>query len=179
VSRTIAHPGRRCGQRRSDYNGKMKAAVLSFLALSLCLAAQSVDGGDAAATQGLKSDLQSLRTSGAQAETMSRQVGMHMLLLAEKTHEPKAPTLQRFSESLVGALAGHAVMQEDIDRLAGDIAQTMQSAGTSTIGFEETVKDFEKRLMRAGVQAIRAHLVASNLERVGREVRGPEGFPAR
>ena len=155
----------------------MKAALFSLLTISLSLSAQSVGGVSAA--QELKGDLQSLRGGAPPVAAFSRQVGTHILLLAEKTHEPTAPTLARFSDSLVGALAGHVPAQEDLDRLAGDIQQTLQSAGTSTIGFTETIKDFERRLVRAGVPAIRAHLVATNLERVGREVRGPEDAPVR
>jgi hypothetical protein len=153
------------------YNGTMKAAVLSFVAISLCLSAQT--------SGGLKSDLQSLRTGAPATPALAQQVGAHILVLAEETHEPKFPTLKQFSESLVSALAGHSFGQEDLDRLAGDIQQTVQSAGTSTIGFEETIQDFEKRLMRTGVKSARAHLVASNLERLGREVRGPDDRPVQ
>lgn len=149
----------------------MKASV-GFVALSLCLWGQS--GG-----QGLKGDLESLRTGAAATPALTHQLGAHLLLLAEKTHEPSSSTIGRFADSLVGAVAGHALSREDVGRLALDIQQTLQSAGKSTAGFEETIQDFEKRLMRAGVPAVRSHLAASNLERIGREVRGPEDTPVR
>ncbi|HTX37188.1 MAG TPA: hypothetical protein VME43_19295 [Bryobacteraceae bacterium] len=151
----------------------MKAALL-LLALSLCLSAQSVG-----AAPGLNSDLQSLRAGARPTPAFTRQVVAHILLLAERTHEPQAPTLQQFSESLVAALSGHSPAREDIDRLAGDIEEVLQSAGTSTAGFEQTIQDFEKHLMHAGVPAVRSRLVASNLEHIGREVRGPEGVPVK
>jgi hypothetical protein len=158
--------------RRRDYNERMKAALLSFLTFSLCLSAQS-------GAQGLKSDLQSLRAGAAATPALTQQVRTHILQMAQKTHEPTAPTLQAFTNSLVGALSGHSPAQADLDRLAGDIQQTLQSAGTSSIGFENTIQDFEKSLMRAGVPAVRAHLVSSNLEQVGKDVRGPEDTPVR
>ncbi len=151
----------------------MKAALF-LLALSLCLSAQSVG-----TAPGINSDLQSLRAGASPTPAFTRQVGAHILMLAERTHEPKPPTLQRFSESLVAALAGHSPAREDIDRLAGDIEEVLQSAGTSTAGFQQTIQDFEKHLMRAGVPAVRSHLVASNLEHIGREVRGPEDAPVQ
>jgi hypothetical protein len=153
----------------------MKIARLSFLAFSLSLFAQSPGG----AAPDLRGDLQNLRAGAPATPALTRQVGTHILLFAERTHEPKSSTLQQFSESLVTALAGHSAAQTDIDRLAADIEQTMRSAGTSTIAFEQTIQDFEKRLQRAGVSAVRSHLVASNLEHIGREVRGPEGAPVR
>jgi hypothetical protein len=140
--------------------------------MSLCLWAQS-------GAQMLKGDLQGLRSGAAATPALTRQLNAHVLLLAEKTHEPKSTTVQQFVGSLVGAVAGHSLSQEDLDRMAGDIQQALQSAGTSTAGFEETIQNFERRLMRVGVPAVRSHLVASSLERIGREVRGPEGAPAR
>jgi hypothetical protein len=149
----------------------MKAAVLS-LALALDLSAQSP-------VERLKSDVQVLRERSAATPAMMRQVSGHISLLAEKTHEPKAPTLQQFTNNLVYALAGHPLTPEESGGLCADIEHVMQSAGTSTRIFSDTVEDFEKRLTAAGVPATRAHDVASDLERVGKEVRGPEDTPVK
>jgi len=153
----------------------MKASLI-FVAFSLSLWAQSAGG---AAAPDLRGDLQTLRAGAPASAALARQVGAHILMLAESTHEPKAVTVGQLSESLVTALAGHSPAQADLDRLAEDVAQTMHSAGTSTSGFAQTVQDFEKRLQRAGVPAVRARLVAASLQRVGREVRGAEGAPVR
>jgi hypothetical protein len=151
----------------------MRTALLTFVTMSLGLAAQTLT------TQALKSDLLSLRAAAPDTRPLKRQVGMDILSLAEKTHEPALSTLQAFTDSLVDALAGQALSAEDVDQLAGEIERTLQSAGTSTIGFQETVRDFEKQLIRVGVKSPRSHMVATSLERLGKEVRGPEGFPAR
>jgi hypothetical protein len=55
----------------------------------------------------------------------------------------------------------------------------MQSAGTSTVGFLNVVGDFKSQLARSGVPDVQAGLVSEGLERVGKEVRGPEGAPVR
>ena len=146
--------------------------VALFLAIPLCVWAQ-------ADLQALKNDLQALRTANTPTSktALAKQVGSHIMLLAEKTHEPKWTTLQQLANGMVYALAGRAVEREDLDAMAGAIQRVMQSAGTSTIGFVETVEDFEKRLAKAGVAASRAHDVASALERVGKEVQGPEDTP--
>ena len=148
---------------------KVSAALL---AVALSVWGQS-------AVQGLRSDLESLRTGTPATPAVTRQLGSHLALLAERTHEPSAATVALFADSLAGALAGHALTAETIERLAGDMQQTLQSAGKSTSGFADTVQDFERQLMRLGVPAVRSHLVASNLERIGREVRGPEDAPVK
>jgi len=148
----------------------MKATVLGLIGLSFLFAQTGTDA--------LKGDLRSLR-GGASASVSSRQMSAHILAMAEGTHEPKAATVQQFADSLVSALAGHAPAQEELDAIAADIESAMHSAGKATSGVEATTQDFEKQLMKAGVQSMRAHLVASNLERVGKEVRGPADAPAR
>jgi hypothetical protein len=140
----------------------MKTAVLSFLAIALCLSAQS---------PGLKSDLQALRTGAPATPELTRQVSAHIRQLAQRSHEPSAATLDQFAGNLVAALAGHRPSEQDADGLIADIGQAMHSA--STAGLDDAVKDFERRLMRAGVSAVRAHLTASNLERLGKESSGP------
>jgi len=147
-----------------------------FLAAIPMLWAQSA--GDRDPLQALKRDLQALRTAPDLA-AMATRLRADMLLLAEKTHEPKVPTLHQFARDVGEALAGRTVAPEDLDRLAADIQHVMQSAGTSTVGFWETVRDFEERLAKAGASANRAAQAAAALERVGQEVRGPEGFPVR
>ncbi len=152
----------------------MKVALLSLLTFSLSLSAQPVSGREA-----LETDLQYLHRPAPITPEFIGQVGTHILMMAQKTHAPKAPTVQQFAQGLVTALAGHSPAQHETDGMAADIEQTLQSAGTSTVGFEGAVRDFERRLMRAAVPAVRAHLVASSLERIGREVRGPEDAPVK
>jgi hypothetical protein len=149
----------------------MKAAVLS-LVLALGLSAQ-------APIEKLKGDLQSLHSAGSVTPTFTRQLGTHILLMAEKTHEPAAPTLRQFCENLVNALSGRVLKKEEIDGLVADIQHTMQSAGTSTIEFMEKVQDFQTRLTKAGVSEPFAQLVAANLKQIGREVQGPEDTPLK
>ena len=151
-----------------------------WMAIPLSLAAQSMSGREALAGRlGLKSDLKGLAAVRTATPATKRQVGTHILLLAEKTHEPSATALQQFSGSLVEALAGRPLAAEDIDTLADWIEQVLESAGTSTVAFEETIEKFEKRLAKIGVPAARSHLVAVDLERIGKEVRGPEDFPVK
>jgi hypothetical protein len=140
----------------------MKTAVLSFLAVSLCLSAQ---------TPALKSDLQALRRGAPATPELTRQVSAHILLLSQGSHEPSAATLDQFAGNLVAALAGHTPSQQDAEGLIADIGQAIHSASNASL--DEAVKDAERRLMRAGVSPVRAHLVASNLERLGKEISEP------
>ena len=165
----------------------MKFAGPVLLAIALCpggplerlgKAAQPETSRDAAGGfQGLKDDLQALRKGAPATPDLARQMGTHMLLMAEKSDEPSAATLRQFCETLAGSLSGRVMGPSEIEGLATDIRQTLESAGTSTIAFQDTIRDFEWRLRRVSVAAARAHLAASLLERVGREVRGPEDTP--
>jgi len=157
----------------------MKAALLGFLAISICLSAQPVSGRDASpAAQDLKGDLQSLRAGARSTPEFIHQLSGHVLLLMDKAHQPKAPSVEQFAQSLATALSGHSFSQNDIDGLAADMERALRAPGASLSAFEQTVKDFERRLMRAGVPPARARLVASSLERLAKEVRGPEDTPA-
>jgi hypothetical protein len=158
----------------------MRRALLGLFTISFCLSAQSPAGRDAStALEPLKNDLQALRTGASFTTPFVRQFGKDILALSEKTHEPSAAAVQEFANGLAAALGGHALKTEEIDGFARAIESVLQSAGTSTVGFEQTVDDFEKKLMKAGVRALESHQVASSLERVGKQVRGPDDFPVQ
>jgi hypothetical protein len=135
-------------------------------------ASRSVKRGQSS-VEVLQSDLRATGASTASA-ALSSQVSTHILAMAETTHQPNAATVQPLANELVYAVAGRGLSSEDIDAIVRDVRAVMQSAGTTSQGFGDTVQDFENRLIQAGVPPARAHEIAADLERVGKEVRAPE-----
>lgn len=156
----------------------MKAILLMVAALAVCIPGQSQDRSLSAARQALTDDLLSL-SGKSPAPQLREQLVDHTFLVAESTHEPKRATVQSFVNELAMALAGRPLARVQAAQLAGEIVYVMQSAGTSTSGFFDAVNQFGGRLSAIGVSPLRAKSVAAQLERMGREVRGPDDFPVR
>jgi hypothetical protein len=156
----------------------MKAVVLLVAALAMCAPGQSQDGRGVAARQALRDDLISL-SGKSNTSQLKQQLLDHTFLLAEPTHEPVRATAQSFVNELADALASRPLAPSRAAGLAEGITLVMQSAGTSTSGFLDVVSEFKRHLLGIGVTAAQAHSVATRLERMGMEVRGPEGVPVR
>ena len=115
----------------------------------------------------LRADLTSLaRTPQAVAE---RQVALHLMALSERTHEPSRPTLETFARDLVRTLRSRPVTDIQAAQLVSLIDSVFKSAGTSTVGFLEHVRNFHA--------ATGSGKLAAELETIGKQVRGPEDTP--
>jgi len=156
----------------------MKAMILTVAALAVCVPGQSQDRSVSAVRQALTDDLLALSAKSPDPQVREQLVD-HTFLVAESTHEPKRATVQTLVSELAMALAGRPLSRSQAAQLAGGIVYIMQSAGTSTSGFFDVVNQFRSRLSGIGVMTLRAQAVAAQLERMGREVRGPEDVPVR
>lgn len=150
----------------------MRSVVLCLYALFLCMPANCQ-------TELLKADLLSpSRSSGSQAAD-------HIMLLAEKTHEPQRSEVEWFASDLIASLAtirslSPAILpKSQADAIVAEIDSVLKSAGTSTVGFRDHIVHFETIMFTAGTPRWTARRLASQLELIGRQVRGPEDTPVR
>ena len=132
---------------------------LCVLFLSLCVRAQPE----------LKADLVAHAPIG--------QIKGHLKALSEQTHEPSNLTLDFFASGLSRALSGRSLTGAKAAALVTEIDAVFKSAGTSTVGFLDHVAKFKADLVSLGVPAMDAERTAKELEKLGREVRGPEDTP--
>jgi hypothetical protein len=128
----------------------------------------------------LKADLLSLTASS------ENQIAAHMMLMAEKTHEPSRAVVEQFARDLVRSRLSPfhpanpvPIPETRVDALVAEIDSIFKSAGTSTVGFHEHVEKFERVMINIGTTQSTAHKLAATLETIGRQVRGPEDTPAR
>jgi hypothetical protein len=166
----------------SNWRLVMSIGAFLFLAMSFTIPCQpQQDRGDMVlakrAQEALQADLFSLR-GGPQPAQLQQRVD-HIFALAERTHEPKRASVEGFANSLANALKGRSLTRASTAGIANVITRVMQSAGTSTVGFFNVVGEFKSQLARSWVPDVQAGLVSEGLERVGKEVRGPEGAPVR
>jgi hypothetical protein len=107
------------------------------------------------------------------------QVAPHLMALSEKTHEPSRLEVDVFARDLVAALSKKSLRSVDARELAGEIDAVFKSAGTSTVGFLEHIGNFKVTLAGVGVPRPEVDRLAQELEKIGREVRGPEDTPVK
>jgi hypothetical protein len=67
--------------------------------------------------------------------------------------------------------------QNLVRQLATGILNTLESAGTSTIRFHETIDAAKKAMRGLGVSESQAQVLATELKAIGDRVRGPEDIP--
>jgi hypothetical protein len=160
----------------------MRVLLLCSCALSLCLPANGQK-------ELLKADLLSL------SSTSESQVSAHIMLLAEKTHEPLPSAVEQFARALIVSLrlatvpsSGLALVrplspaslpERQANALVAEIDSVLKSAGTSTVGFRDHVARFETIMLAVGSSQLAAHKLAAQLEAIGKQVRGPEDAPVR
>jgi hypothetical protein len=132
---------------------------------------------EAAAFEKFCADLASLTTANPTSQLKQR-LADDIMVLAEKPHQPPRTLVQWFANDLASALAGKRVTNQKLFRqLAADIQKTLQSAGTSTSGFHETVNQAETVLIALGLNTLQANGLARKLKAIGDRVRGPEDIP--
>jgi hypothetical protein len=118
----------------------------------------------------LKADLLTLSKA-----TNSQVVG-HLMALAEKTHEPSRPAVDVFARDLIQFL-GHANLRDaEASQLANEVDAVFKSAGTSTAGYLDHIGNFRAVLLTMGVSPVK---LCTELETIGKQVRGPEDAPVR
>jgi hypothetical protein len=115
--------------------------------------------------------------STAVPSPVKQQAAEDIMALSEKAHQPPRTLVQEFADDLTNALAGKSgadrklvrqlAMQELVRQLATDILKVLQSAGTSTAGFHETVDDAQEALTGLGVSTPQAQKLASLLRAIG------------
>jgi len=142
----------------------MRLLVLGSCALFLCLPAWC--------QKDLQDDLLSLAHIAPAAA--QKQIALHLTALSEKTHEPSRPSVETFARDLVSALRLRKIEYAQARQLASDIDAVLKSAGTSTLGFLDRVRDFESVLHSIGASA---GTLGAELEVIGRQVRGPDDTP--
>lgn len=107
------------------------------------------------------------------------QVATHLMALSEKTHEPSQTAVSVFARDFDGLLRLRQVREPFASRLVAEIDAVLKSAGTSTAGFYDHVARFETILEEMGVSRLNADRVGAELEKIGRQVRGPEDTPVK
>jgi len=105
------------------------------------------------------------------------QVVADLITLSEKTHEPSVSAIITFVGDLNKILGHRSLSDADAAPLVREIDAILKSAGTSTVGFHEHIAGFRAALMSAGASALDADKAAGDLEKIGRQVRGPEDTP--
>jgi hypothetical protein len=137
-----------------------------------------------------------------EAPSLKKQIADDIMAVSEKAHQPPVTLVQGVATALTSALAGkrvatlsneklgiggnkfkatlagkHLASQKLVGQLAADIQKTLQSAGTATVGFHETVGAAQEALIGLGVSTAEAQNLADLLRNIGEKVRGPEDMP--
>jgi len=100
-----------------------------------------------------------------------------MMALAEMPPPPRI-VVQAFADNLINALVGKPLNNQHLVRqLATGIQTTLQSAGTSTVHFRETIAAAKKAMRGLGISESQAQMLANELKSIGDKVRGPEDIP--
>ena len=86
-------------------------------------------------------------------------------------------SIDMFANGLVRALSGHSLREADAATLVKDVDAVFKSAGTSTIRFLDHVASFKAALGSIGVPGMEATTLSNQLEKLGRQVRGPDDTP--
>ena len=156
----------------------MKCAI-SLLLLAGALAAQPGNTPDrASAVRKLNSTLLSLK-DGNSSDAVSAQFAADLTALADRDHRPSSIRIKVLADELTMVLNAKNLRPDALPQIAGPIFDVLQSAGTSTMGFNDSVTRFETALRLLNVEPRRARSAADRLRAIGKEVRGPDDSPVR
>jgi hypothetical protein len=154
--------------------------MIKFIACSLiCCGILPAQGGlqdphQNAALDRLRADIRSLAKPGL---TTTEKLADDIMALAE-TPQPPRSVVQAFADNLIHALVGKPLQNQNLVRqLAAGIQKTLESAGTSTIRFHETIDAAKKAMRGLGINESQAQMLATELKTIGEKVRGPEDIP--
>jgi hypothetical protein len=162
----------------TGYNSGMKCAM-SLLLLAGALAAQPANSFDrAAAVRKLDSTLLTIK-DGKSSDDVSAQLAADLTAMADRDHRPSAIRIKVLADELSSVLNAKNLRVDALPQITGPIFDVLQSAGTSTIGFNDAISRFEVAMRVLGVEPRRARSAADRLRAIGKEVRGPDDSPAR
>ena len=152
---------------------KFIGCSLSCCGIPLAQASLKVPNQNAAVDR-LRADIRSLAKPGL---TSTEKLADDIMALAE-TPQPPRSVVQAFADNLIHALAGKPLHNQNLVRqLATGIQNTLESAGTSTIHFHETIDAAKKAMRGLGISESQAQMLATELRALGEKVRGPEDTP--
>jgi hypothetical protein len=146
------------------------ALLLFILAVALC--SQPTSG-----LSKLNSALIQLKETRSPSAILTREITDDLMLLADKAHQPSRPAVAAFADALAASLAGKVSSAAGISGLTAPIVEVLQSAGTSTVLFHESIDRASSALMSLGVEPAKVQVAAARLRAIGTEVRGPEDIP--
>ena len=154
--------------------------MIRFIACSMvCCGILLAQGGlqdprQNAALDRLRADILSLAKPGL---TSTEKLADDIMALAEIPRPPRS-VVQAFANSLIHALVGKPLQKQHLVRqLATGIQNTLESAGTSTVRFRETIDAARKAMLGLGISESQARSLAAELKAIGDKVRGPEDIP--
>jgi hypothetical protein len=123
--------------------------------------------------------LTALNNDGATNSPHRQRITTAIMSASEQQHCPSASKVGALTNELVITLLGRRLSETQLSELSTAIISVLRSAGVGTHAFMQSVSHVEKVLVSGGVRADAAKRVAETLSAVGKEVRGPEGVPAR
>lgn len=121
----------------------------------------------------------SLRELDRSSDSYRDRVNQEVWSLTEQSHQPTMYSVAAFTTRLIHALAGKNVPAAQAGAIATEIDTVLHSAGLGTWKFKEAISGLKSALQSLGVSGADIDKVTTALESVGKEIRGPEGIPAR
>jgi hypothetical protein len=144
----------------------------------LLLVAATLAAQDASAVRRLNSTLLTLK-DGASRSSVGQQLAADIASVADPDHRPSPKNIRQLADDLTASLSVGSLRVDLLSGVTTPIVEVLHSAGTSTVGFHESVSRAEKSLASLGVPAPQAKHIAESLRAIGMQVRGPEDTPVR
>jgi hypothetical protein len=150
---------------------------VSLLLVASCLTGQAVDSQ--AAFQNLSASLRELRASHETLVSHRDRINKDILALSDAAHRPSMFRVATFTARLTDVLVERNVSASQAATIATEINTVLQGAGLGTWKIKDALSGLTAALNAIGVSATDAKKVATELEMLGNEVRGPQGMPLR
>ena len=121
-----------------------------------------------------------LATTGPSDPSLQQRFSRVILAAAEPQHRPSAVATDRFAGRVIASLRGKQLKADQAERLQAVIIDVLHSAGVATRRYRDVISDFKTLLSTtANFPSDTVSRLASDLDLIGREVRGPEDLPLR
>jgi hypothetical protein len=159
------------------YDMDVKRLTLALLVFCGCLVGQAVDRKVAVNT--LATSLRELQGNNATLDSHRDRINKDILSLSEESHRPSMYLVTVFTSRLTDALIGRPLPASHAAAMATAIDTVLHSAGLGTWKFKEAISSLEAALQSTGASPVAVKKAATALERIGKEIRGPEGMPIR
>jgi hypothetical protein len=142
------------------------------------LLAASMAAEPSSAVRKLNSTLLSLK-DGQPRDAVTLQLTTDLNAASDPDHRPMQLSISLLASQLANALPARDLRAERLSPLTSRIVDILNSAGTSTVGFYESVNHAEIALAALGVPKGKAHDIGQRLMTIGKQVRGPDDSPAK